>query len=189
MARAAAILRGRFWLGPGILVSNQDSHFFNVFSSVIGILIAITIGIFVYARMLGGAESSAHAVIDPLRQAGVTERTAPIGRVAIAGQDNSAFVIEPPPGAAPVVVAALPANGEETYKAICGVCHGAGIGGAPKLGDAAAWAPRKAQGTDLLYKHALEGFTGKAGVMPAKGGRPDLTEDLVRQAVDYMVAQ
>jgi len=170
-------------------VSSQDSHFFNVFSAVIGILVVITLGIFAYSRVLGGAESDAHAAIDPLRQTEMLERIAPVGRVAVSGQDNSALVVAPPPGAAPVVAVALPANGEETYKAVCGVCHGAGIGGAPKPGDAAAWAPRKAQGTDLLYKHAIEGFTGKVGVMPARGGRADLTDDLVRQSVDYLLAQ
>jgi cytochrome c5 len=169
-------------------VSNQDDHFMNVFSVVLGSMIVIAIGIFVFSRILGGAEQARQRLVDPMHQGNVAERVAPIGRVAIAGQDNSALKVAPPPGAAPAAALALPANGEETYKVVCGACHGQGIGGAPKVGDKAAWAPRIAQGKDLLYKHAVEGFQGKAGLMPAKGGRIDLTDDLVRQAVDHMVA-
>jgi cytochrome c5 len=66
-------------------------------------------------------------------------------------------------------------------------CHGAGIAGAPKYGDKAAWAPRIAQGSNVLYDHALKGFQGKAGVMPPKGGSSAPDAD-VKAAVDYMVA-
>ena len=66
-------------------------------------------------------------------------------------------------------------------------CHGAGIAGAPKFGDKAAWAERVAQGADTLHKHALGGYQGKAGFMPPKGGRTDLTDQSVINAVDYMV--
>jgi cytochrome c5 len=68
-------------------------------------------------------------------------------------------------------------------------CHGGGIAGAPKTGDAAAWGPRIAQGMDTLNKHALEGFTGAAGVMPAKGGRADLSDVEITDAVAYLVEQ
>jgi cytochrome c5 len=81
----------------------------------------------------------------------------------------------------------IPANAQETFKAVCSACHGAGIAGAPKAGDHAAWAPRIAQGKEVLYAHAINGFQGKNGVMPAKGGRSDLPDDLVKQTVDYIV--
>ena len=68
----------------------------------------------------------------------------------------------------------------------CTACHGAGIAGAPKTGDAAAWAPRIKQGYDTLVKHAVEGFKGNAGVMPAKGGNADLDPLEVARAVVYM---
>jgi len=73
------------------------------------------------------------------------------------------------------------------YSATCVACHGAGIAGAPKFGDKGAWAPRVAQGTNVLYDHALKGFQGKAGVMPPKGGSTAPDAD-VKAAVDYMVA-
>ena len=52
-----------------------------------------------------------------------------------------------------------------------------------------AWAPRLAQGTELLHRHSLEGFQGKAGFMPPKGGRTDLSDQSVMNAVDYLVSQ
>ena len=67
------------------------------------------------------------------------------------------------------------------------MCHTPGAAGAPKLGDAAAWGPRVAQGNDVLYDHAINGYMGQAGMMPPKGGRPDIADDDVKAAVDYMV--
>ncbi len=51
------------------------------------------------------------------------------------------------------------------------------------------WAPRIAQGKDTLYKHAIEGFTGAKGMMPARGGAATLSDDDVKAAVDFMVAK
>ena len=79
-------------------------------------------------------------------------------------------------------------DGKKVYDTACTACHAAGIAGAPKFGDKAAWAPRIAQGTDVLYDHAIKGFQGKAGVMPAKGGNTSLSDADVKAAVDYMVA-
>ena len=171
-------------------MSKHDDHFFNVFSAVLGILVAITIGLFGLAKIIGGGKTESQVESDPLLQREVVERIRPFGQVAVAGADNAALAIAPPPGAAAAATTVvLPANGEETYKAVCSVCHTAGIAGAPKTGDKAAWAARIAQGADTLHKHAIEGYTGQAGVMPAKGGRADLPDDLVMQAVDYMVGQ
>ncbi len=78
-------------------------------------------------------------------------------------------------------------EGEKTYKAACFVCHDAGIAGSPKIDDKAAWAPRIAQGLSKLEEHAIKGFKGKTGVMPPKGGRVDLSDDVVKAAVKYMV--
>ena len=106
--------------------------------------------------------------------------------VAVAGTDNTALAIKSDDGAAPAALA-LPKNGEETYKAVCSACHAAGIAGAPKVGDKAAWGPRIAQGKETLYSHAIKGFQGKAGMMPAKGARADLPDSLVKETVDYIV--
>ena len=82
---------------------------------------------------------------------------------------------------------AIPKDGAEVFQQTCSVCHGQGIAGAPKAGDRAAWAPRIAKGKAVLYQHALQGFQGTSGVMPPKGGRVDLPDDLIKAAVDHMV--
>lgn len=98
-----------------------------------------------------------------------------------------------PEAAAPEATAAATATdsalGKSVYGKTCALCHGAGIAGAPKPGDKDDWGPRIAQGNDTLYKHAIEGFTGAKGMMPPRGGGAKLTDDEVKAAVDYMVAQ
>jgi len=81
------------------------------------------------------------------------------------------------------------AKGEHVYKSTCSMCHGTGIGGAPKFGNKADWSPRIARGKETLYGHALKGFTGAKGTMPPKGANPSLADSDVRAAVDYMAAQ
>jgi cytochrome c5 len=81
----------------------------------------------------------------------------------------------------------LAASAEETYKSTCSICHDAGVGGAPKLGDKAAWAPRVKQSKDTLYKVSLQGKPGTA--MIAKGGNAKLSDAEVKAAVDYMLAK
>lgn len=168
-------------------MSKQDSQFFNVFSLVLGILIVIAILLFALARIVGKNTQSAHVLTDPKYLAEV-ESNLTSGRVAVAGQDNSALAITPLAGAV-VAELAVPTDGPGVYAQVCGACHLNGIGGAPKSDDRAAWAPRIAQGKDTLYKHAIEGYNGKSGVMPAKGGRTDLSDELVKAAVDYMVTK
>lgn len=166
-------------------MSKQDSHFFNNFSLVLGILFAVTIGLFAFAHHVGANNQGKQVTSDPRYLQSVEKRLQPVARIAVAGQDNSALKIESvgPPTAA----AAIPESGTAAYDIGCSACHGAGIAGAPKAGDKAAWAPRIAQGKAMLYTHAINGFNGKAGVMPAKGGRPDWPDDLIKQAVDHMI--
>lgn len=80
------------------------------------------------------------------------------------------------------------ADGQKTYQQACAACHATGAAGAPKL-EKGAWTDRVAKGKDTLYDHAINGFKGSAGYMPPKGGRSDLSDDAVKAAVDYMVAQ
>lgn len=171
-------------------MSKQDSHFFNVFSAVLGLLVAIAIGLFIYSRMLGGSVTDARNAEDPLLAQEVSERIKPFGQVAVAGQDNAALAVAPA-ATATAVTGSFPAaavDGASTYKSACSACHGLGIAGAPKLGDKAAWAARIAQGSTTLQRHAIEGYKGSAGFMPAKGGRMDLSDAAVTAAVDHMVA-
>jgi len=166
-------------------MSKHDSHFFNNFSLVLGILFAVTLGLFAFARHVGAEHQGKQVTTDPRYLSSVEQRLQPVARVAVAGQDNSALKIASTGPALPA--AAVPSDGKAAYEAACAACHGAGIAGAPKVGDHGAWGPRIAQGKNTLYKHAIEGFTGKTGVMPAKGARADWPDDLVKQAVDHML--
>ena len=167
--------------------ASHDRTFFDTFLLVLGILVGVTIGLIIIARIIAANTSVANRAEDPVFQRQVEERIQPVARVAIAGQDNSSLA---PPAAAPAVAATAAADltGEQIYNQACVACHGAGVAGAPKLGDKAAWAPRIAQGMDTLHKHALQGYQGKAGYMPPKGGRTDLSDQSVMNGVDYIVA-
>jgi c(7)-type cytochrome triheme protein len=77
------------------------------------------------------------------------------------------------------------ADGKTTYDRICAGCHATGVLGAPRPGNAADWTQRLPGGTANLYRSALQG-TAKG--MPPKAGRPDLPDDQIRAAVDYMIA-
>lgn len=92
--------------------------------------------------------------------------------------------------AAPAPVASAAADkGEEIYKKSCSLCHQTAVAGAPKFGVKAEWEARVAQGNDVLYGHAIKGFTGSKGTMPPKGGNLALSDDDVKAAVDYMVSK
>ena len=165
--------------------AEHDKKFFDTFMMVLGVLVAIAIGIYILAKIISSNTQEKHVMEDPAVRAAVAERIQPVSKVAVAGQDNSA--LEQPQQQA----AAAPAEdlaGEQVYNMACVACHGAGVAGAPKFGDAAAWAPRIAKGGETLNKHAIEGFQGDAGFMPPKGGRVDLSDQSIINAVDYMVA-
>ncbi len=170
-------------------MSKQDTHFFNVFSMVIGLLIAVAVGIFALARIVASHTQDLQVLSEPDYAKSVDARMQPLAHEAIAGKDNSALAIkvEGPAAAGSAAVAAMPKNGTEMFEQTCSVCHGQGIAGAPKAGDKAAWGPRIAEGKATLYEHALKGYQGKTGVMPPKGGRTDVPDALIKEAVDHMV--
>lgn len=175
-------------------MSSQDQNFFNLFMVAIGVLAGIAAVLVVTARVVGGDTQLAWVQGDPDYVAAVDKRIAPVGRVSVAGEEPAAVpAADAGAGAAPAGEAPAPVakalDGEQVYNAACMACHGSGVAGAPKFGDAGAWKARIAQGADTLHKHALEGFQGAAGVMPPKGGRTDLSDAEVMAAVDFMVAK
>jgi cytochrome c5 len=171
----------------GQIVSKQDTHFFNVFSLLIGLLVGVAILLFAFSRFVAGQTQDKEVYGEPDYLSGVTGRVEPFAREAVAGQDNAALAIAPTKPAQAGSALPVPKSGQEAFQDVCSACHGMGIAGAPKAGDAAAWGPRIAQGKPTLYDHALHGFTGKKGTMPAKGGRIDIPDAVIKQAVDYMV--
>lgn len=77
------------------------------------------------------------------------------------------------------------AQGQAIYKGTCKVCHAQGINGAPILGNNKMWAKRADQGLPTLVQHASQGY----GLMPAKGGNDQLSEEEISSAVQYMLSQ
>lgn len=112
-------------------------------------------------------------------------------RVKAVGQMNLASNTTVSSTTTQVVAATATAviDGKKIYNGMCVACHGAGVAGAPRVGDKGAWAKRIDQGASTLYANAINGVQGSSGVMPAKGGNPALSDDEIKAVVDYMVAQ
>jgi cytochrome c5 len=168
-------------------VSKQDTHFVNTFSMVIGLLVVIAIGIIVLARTVAAHTQETDSIEQRDFAKSVAMRIEPLSQEAVVGQDNTALAIKPDAPAGSGVVLPIPKDGAQVYEQVCSACHGLGIAGAPKAGDVAAWGPRVAKGKTVLYDHALHGFTGQAGTMPAKGNRLDIPDAIIEQGVDHMV--
>ena len=129
---------------------------------------------------LAGAAGAAGAA-SAASAAATMEPVAPAAAMA-------APVAAPAAPAAPAAAPKLAADaGKNLYNSVCMACHAAGIAGAPKFGDKTAWAERIKQGPATLYQHAINGYQGKNGMMPAKGGSA-ASDDDVKAAVDYMTA-
>lgn len=167
---------------------SRDQKFFDMYSLVIGVLAAVALAAFVLAMKITEVTQSVYTRDAAEYQAAVAERIRPVGQVYREGEHHAsaAPTVETPAEPAPV---ATSMSGPQVYNTACLICHGAGIGGAPVFGDAGQWTERIAQGIDTLKLHAIDGYTGSAGYMPAKGGRSDLSDDEVAAAVDYMVAE
>jgi cytochrome c5 len=175
----------------------HDRHFFDTFMLVLGALVGLTVVIYFTAGAIAESNLDIENKEEAAAQAALEKRIEPVGRVAVAGQPAAA---QAAPAAPTMVAAAQPAkpvaaaapakvDGAKVYQSACFACHGTGAAGAPKLGDKAAWAPRVKLGMDTLKKHALQGFTGKTGIMPPKGGFTHLSDAEVLAALDYMLGQ
>lgn len=112
------------------------------------------------------------------QRAAIEDRIKPYSQVCVAGSDSCADA-----GAAQV--AAGPRSGEDVYNGACMACHATGAAGAPKVGDAVAWADRIAKGMDALYASGVNGVPGTG--MIAKGGCGACSDDEIYAAVDFMV--
>ena len=165
---------------------NYDLDFLKRFSLVIGFLSVVTFGLIVLAYFV---HKSLPVETDPSVAARTVNRIAPIG--AVYAGDTGAAAQAAAAAAAAASAASQGAyggtlDGSEIYGNLCAGCHTAGVAGAPKL-ERADWTTRIAQGTDVLHRHAIEGFTGSTGMMPARGGNPALTDEQVIASVDWML--
>ncbi len=119
---------------------------------------------------------SGHAVTDKQKKE-IEERIKPVSSECMEGDSTC--------GGAVAAAGGKAKSGEEVFNSTCQMCHGAGIGGAPKFGDKAAWKPRIAQGIDTLHQHAITGIRA----MPPKGTCAACSDDEIKSAVDYMVSK
>ncbi|MCB1923072.1 MAG: cytochrome c5 family protein [Gammaproteobacteria bacterium] len=150
--------------------AHNDSAFLRMFLIVLGALVAFTIIILVLARSITSSVEEARGP-DPRVRAAVAERIKPVGSVDVAMAN-----------AAP----AAPKSGAEVVAAACNSCHGAGVLGAPKIGDAAAWQQRldAVGGIDGLTASAIAG----KGAMPPKGGSMS-SEAEIKAAIEHMLKE
>ena len=127
------------------------------------------------------AEPAAPAAAGAAPAAAEAAPAAPATPVAAAPAAEAA-----PAAAAPVAATATAAAGagEALYKQACQVCHAAGVAGAPKFGDKAAWSARLPAGIDALYNSVAKG----KGAMPPRGGAAQASDADLRAAVEFMAA-
>jgi len=128
------------------------------------------------------ATAAAAPAVSAAAAAATPAPAAPVAAAPAATAPAAAAPTAAPAGAP--TQAAAGGKGKAIYDTTCMVCHAAGVAGAPKLGDKAAWAPRLAQGAAALHTSALKG----KNAMPPKGGNVALPDADVIAAVDYMVA-
>ncbi len=158
----------------------NDRQFFNQFATILSILVGIAVLILIIARVLS---VTLHEP-DQAMQEATAKRIKPVGDVNVGTAPASA----PPASAlaAAPTKAAQPAGAAvdiaEVYQNVCALCHAAGVANAPIYGDKATWTPRLGD-LETLYANSLNG----KGAMPAKGGRPDLSDETIKAAVDYML--
>lgn len=144
----------------------------------------IALGAYIYSR---------HPVEEsPAKARSTDQRLMPVGAVYAGDTGRAALAAaeEAAKAAATTEVAyGGTTDGKTIFGNLCHACHETGAGGAPTLADKPHWASRLAQGEEILVTHAIEGYTGTAGMMPAKGGNPALSDEQVKATVDWMITQ
>lgn len=166
-------------------MSHKDDVFIKTFSAVVGGLALFAILLMVFANIF---HDQLTREVSEARTDAVQSRIAPIGAVYAGESGAQALAAATQAKQTADSGASGPMSGQQVYQNVCAACHDAGVGGAPKM-EASAWQDRLAKGEDTLVSHAIDGFQGEAGMMPAKGGRPDLSDEEVRKAVEHMMAQ
>ena len=174
--------------------SAEDSGFIKtptqlIVVVVLAFLIPIAAIFIIIHFVVGGDKSRATPAMS---DKAVAERIAPVGSTPDIEKGPSPLVPAPVPAVMTTAAAtganagkAAAPNGKAVYDTTCQVCHAAGVAGAPKFGDKAAWAPRLSAGVAGLAASAIKG----KNAMPPKGGNLSLAEGDIKAAVEYMVSQ
>ncbi len=149
----------------------------TLFTAILGVLIAITVVLFIVAQNVVDSDPK----WDDARVAQtIQERLTPVGKLNTSGEP---IVTSPVNFMSEAQAAPDYASGEAVYAAVCQACHSTGVLNSPKLGDPASWGDRLAKDKETLYQSVLNGLN----LMPPRGGRPDLSGEQIRMAVDYML--
>ncbi|MBT8087817.1 MAG: c-type cytochrome [Gammaproteobacteria bacterium] len=167
---------------------SRDQQFFDMYSLVIGVLAAVALGLLILSMKMSERTQGIYTRDSAEYQTAVAERIRPVGQVYLPGEEQASSKPTIDTVALPEPVATA-LTGPQVYNSACIACHAAGVAGAPIVGVVDAWTPRISQGMETLVRHAVEGYNGAAGYMPAKGGRMDLSDDEVADAVAYMVEE
>ena len=152
----------------------SDKQFMTVFFGVLAVLFVIFFAIYFIAQIVTPDKLST----DTTTRNNLVKRIEPVGKISYEEKSLN------------VSVASLAkktefqyTSGKEVYEAVCQSCHNAGVINAPIIGDKASWGERANKKISLLYQNAINGLNA----MPAKGGRPDLSDKEIEIAVDYMM--
>lgn len=103
------------------------------------------------------------------------ERIKPAGEICMQGDSSCGAAMASSGGGAK--------SGKDIFNSSCMACHSTGAGGAPKMGDKAAWSDRIGKGVDSVYANAIKGFNG----MPPKGTCMSCSDEEIQVTVDYML--
>ena len=164
---------------------HHDLVFLKHFSQVIAFLVAVTIALILLGHYINGLKP-----VEPNKVAiaAAHERIAPVGAVYAGSTGAAAQAAAAADAAKGAVAFEGTLDGSVIFGGVCTGCHTSGALGAPTL-TKANWAPRIAQGVDVLHEHAIQGFKGANGQMPAKGGMAALSDEQVKATVDWMLKQ
>lgn len=163
--------------------SNNSGKF--ILGTLLVVVVLIIIANLVLSNVSAYVENNAMPA--KMDEETVAERLKPVGEETI-GEEPIAQMADS------ADAATVPASGDDSEDGaigqqivaqLCATCHASGLMQSPRIGSASDWAPRIEQGKDTLYTHAIEGFN----MMPARGGNPKLTDEEVKAAVDYMIAE
>ena len=157
----------------------EDRRFLRQFSAVIAGFMALTVALIFLARFM---EPDAGDQVSPTQSMLTEQRLQPVGAV-LAGDAGQAMLAEAQAAAAVEAAVEVVVDGESVYTGLCMACHQAGVAGAPITGSDQMTARLDEKGLDMLVTNAINGLN----TMPARGGNPNLTDEQIRAAVEFML--